>query len=70
MFEVVLYSNDPLWDGDGCGGTNRCCSFNNPPWFYRKLPQATTDDVEMRVCRSGDASGEDIAIEIIDIYVQ
>ena len=29
--------------------SNACCSFNNPPWFYKQLPQPTTDDIEMRM---------------------
>ena len=53
---------DPLWDGTDC----LCC--NNPPWFYKQLPQPTTDDIEMRVCKDG--SGENIAITEIEIYVQ
>ncbi len=68
--ERIFYSDDPLWDGEGCGGPNMCCSFNNPPWFYRSLPQATTNDIEMRVCRNEVGSIEDIAIEIIDFFVQ
>ena len=43
--------DDPLWDGEGCEAPNTCCSFNTPPWFYKQLPQPTTDDIEMRVCR-------------------
>ena len=66
----TLYSNDPLWDGDGCTNTNPCCSFNNPPWFYKQLPQPTTDNIEMRVCKDEDASNEDVAIEIVEIYIQ
>ena len=65
-----LYSEDPLWDGAGCGPLNTCCSFNNPPWFSTELPQPTTDDIEMRVCSDYRATHEDIAIEIIEIYVQ
>ncbi len=45
-----FYSDDPLWDGQGCGGTNTCCEFNNPPWFCKQLPQPTTDDIELRLC--------------------
>ena len=63
-------ADDPLWDGAGCGSLNTCCSFNNPPWFYRQLPQPTIDDIEMRVCRDEDASNEDIAIEMVEIYIQ
>ena len=66
----TLYSNDPLWDGDGCTAPNPCCSFNNPPWFYKQLPQHTTDNIEMRVCKDEDASNEDVAIEIVEIYIQ
>ena len=61
----------PLWDGVDCGSQNTCCSFNNPPWFYRQLPQPTTDAIEMRVCTNGGpTTNEDVAIEIIEIYVQ
>jgi hypothetical protein len=45
-----------------------CCVFNNPPWFYKQLPQSTTDDIEMRVYTDELRSTEDTAIEIIDIY--
>ena len=66
----TFYSEDPLWDGDGCGPLSTCCSFNNPPWFYKQLPQHTTDDIEMRVCRDQDASNEDIALEMVDVFIQ
>ena len=65
----LFHSDDPLWDGAGCGPQSTCCSFNSPPWFYKQLPQTTTDDIEMRVCRSNIRDIEDIAIEIIEIYV-
>ena len=65
----ILYGDDPLWDGAGCGPLNTCCSFNNPPWFYKQLQQPTTDDIEMRVCRDEDRN-EDIALESAEIYVQ
>jgi hypothetical protein len=66
----VVYNDDPLWDGAGCGPHNTCCSFNNPPWFYKQLPQPTTDDIEMRVCRDEPPTNEDILIEAVEIYVQ
>ena len=67
--EGEFYNDDPLWDGAGCGTQSTCCSFNSPPWFYKQLPQTTTDDIEMRVCRSGNRDLEDIAIEIIELYI-
>ncbi len=51
-------------------GSETAAEVNTPPWFYRQLPQPTTDDIEMRVCRNEDSQYEDIAIEIIDFYVQ
>ncbi len=65
-----FYDADPLWDGAGCGPLNTCCTFNNPPWFYKELLEPTTDDIEMRVCQSEGSSNEDIAIEMIYIYVK
>ena len=64
----MFYGDDPLWDGAGCGPLNTCCSFNNPPWFYKQLPQPTTSDIDMTLCRS--YTDEDIAIETVEIYVQ
>ena len=64
-----FYGDDPLWDGAGCGPLNTCCSFNNPPWFYKQLPQLTADDIEVRACRSNTAN-EDIPIETVEIYIQ
>ena len=34
----IVYSDDPVWDGQGCGGNSTCCEFNNPPWFCKQLP--------------------------------
>ena len=45
---TVLYNN-PLWDGVGYTGSNTCCQFNQPPWFCRTLPTATSDDLEVRI---------------------
>ena len=66
----IIFIGDPLWDGTGCGHNNDCCSFNQPPWFYKKLPASTVDNIEMRVCRGGYRNNEDIALKIVEIYVQ
>ena len=66
----TVYADDLLWDGQGCGPTNACCEFNNPPWFCTTLPQPTTDDIELRICRDEPVSNEDSIITFIDIYVQ
>ena len=65
----IFYSDDPLWDGAGCGPLNDCCVLNNPPWFLKLLAFPTADDIEMRLCRSI-ADYEDTPVEIIEIYIQ
>ena len=61
--------SNPLWDGEDCVSGNSCCSFNNPPWFHKQLPEPTTDDMEMRVCADELQANEDIGIESFEIYV-
>ncbi len=68
--QPIVYTDDPLWDGEGCGPTNSCCQFNSPPWFCKELPQPTTDSIEVRVCRDQGRSNEDTPFELIDLYVQ
>ena len=69
-WQHILYPDDPLWDGAGCGSTSSCCSFNNPPWFCKQLPQPTTDDIELRLCGNQGTDDEGTPIEIIELYVQ
>ena len=68
-----FYPNDPLWDGQGCGAAS-CCELSypprvTPPWFCKQLPQATTDDIEIRICRDQDRD-EDTPIQLIEVYIQ
>ncbi len=70
LYADQFYSEDPLWDGAGCGGTSTCCQFNNPPWFCKQLPQSITDDIELRLCSNEGFTGEDMAIEQVEIFVQ
>ena len=66
----VLYPDDPLWNGQGCGGTSTCCSFNNPPWFCKQLPQPTTADIELRLCADQRIANEDTPLEMVEIYIK
>ena len=45
----TFFANDSLWDGQGCGPTSTCCTFNNPPWFCKQLPHSTNVDLEVRL---------------------
>ena len=66
----VFYKKNPLWDGVGCKNNNQCCSFNHPPWFYRRLPESTSEPIKMKINLNEKPSKEDLAIEVVDIYVQ
>ena len=66
----TYYSDDPLWNGAGCGENSTCCQFNNPPWFYSSLPEATTDNLEVRLCLGEGKLDEEIIVYLIEVYVQ
>ena len=66
----VFYADDPLWDGQGCGLTSTCCTFNNPPWFCKQLSQSTNADLEIRLCSRNPARIENTPVELIEIYVK
>ena len=68
--QYTLYSNDTLWDGKDCAATSKCCAQNNPPYFMRNLANSTTDDIEARICLSEGLTNENIAIELVELYVQ
>ena len=63
-------SGDPLFDGQGCGSTSTCCSFNNPPWFSKQLPSTATDNIEIRVCDHEGANVDDVPFAILELYIQ
>ena len=65
---TLLPDGDPLWDGQGCGPTSSCCTFNSPPWFNVQLPSPTTDNIEVRIC--GFAQYEESPIQLIELYVK
>ena len=66
-FTNKWYTDNPLWDGKGCGANNDCCNFNSPPYFCKELPQYTTDDIELRVCKNEAGTyTENVGIEKID----
>ena len=66
----IYYTEDPLWDGQGCGPTSTCCRLHNPPWFCAKLPRPTSDDLEIRICANNGPSNEETVVTKVEIYVQ
>ena len=67
---LVFHSDDVLWDGQDCTTNSTCCQFNNPPWFTKNLPNATLDDIELRICTVYLPIYDDVPIELIELYVQ
>ena len=63
-------NGDPLWDGQGCGPTSSCCTFNSPPWFNVQLSSLTTGDIEVRICGDQAIGDEDTPIQLIELYVK
>ena len=66
----TLHYNDTLWDGRDCHSNSTCCSLHNPPYFTKTLSQTTTDDLELRMCLFNDASRDNIAVELVELYVK
>ena len=65
-----FFESNLLWDGAGCTGSNQCCSFNRPPYFYRTLTKSTSNDIEMRLCTDEPSSAESIAIREMALYIR
>ena len=66
----TFFSTDTLWDGEDCLPSSTCCSQHNPPYFIKQLPTPTTDDIEARVCFHWNSSNGNIAVELVELYVQ
>ena len=72
LFEVKLYTSDPLWDGQGCGSNEAlCCSAPGIPWFHRDYGNTTTTDyIELKICCNEGTDNEDSPVNAYEIYVK
>ena len=68
--DYTFHSNDTLWDGEDCLPSSTCCSQHNPPYFTKQLPTRTTDDIEARICLNNLLSVANVAVELVELYVQ
>ena len=69
----ILYTSDPLWDGQGCHSRESpCCNVPGIPWFHRDYGSTTTTDyIELRVCGDGGSTNdEDTPVNFYEIYVK
>ena len=65
-----FHSDDTLWDGEDCHSTSSCCSLHNPPYFTKTLSQTTTDDLELRMCLLNYYRLDNVAVELVELYVK
>lgn len=69
-YSNTIQTDNPLWDGAGCGSISTCCEFNNPPWFCKTLPQPTTDNIEVRICGYNNPyTSGGTPVELLELYV-
>lgn len=69
-YKGVFFTDDLLWDGQRCGSSSTCCSYNTPPWFYKQLPSTTSDDIEVRICSDMGTNDDDTPFKVMEIYVK
>ena len=66
----TFFTTYPLWDNDAnCPSNATCCAPHSGPWFNTTLIDATTEDIEIRICGDERTSNEDTPLELIEIYV-
>ena len=70
-YQAILYSSDPLWDGEGCGTQEgNCCAASGLPWFHKTFNYTTTNYLEIRVCGNSPISNEDTPASLYELYVK
>ena len=66
----IHYTNDALWDGNGCSKNNNCCANLNQPWFFHEMVVKVQDDLEVRLCTNQPFYDEAVLVEQIQLYVR
>ena len=69
---MLEFPEDPLWDGQQCGGVEGpCCTHPNMPWFIKTLNETTTENIELRACGTNPfCIGSGAALFLIEIYIR
>ena len=63
------HASNPLWDGKDCYTGSRCCDNSRMPWFWKTLPEETTSDIDVRLCKPGGIGREKTGIEQFELFV-
>ena len=70
-YDRRLFHEDPLWDGQQCGGLEgTCCNPPNLGWFCKTFPTTISGDIEVRLCVDQDLQDENIALEFFELYIK
>ena len=62
-----LYTDDPLWDGQGCGLQEG--EAPGLPWFYKTF-NSTTNYIELRECGDESTDIDDVPFSLYEIYIK
>ena len=65
----TYYTDDPLWDGAGCG-EDTCCNNEELPWFHRTFPEPQNDYIEVRICADERPDNEAVLVDQLKLYVK
>ena len=67
----IWYTNDPLWDGKGCGeGEKPCCENRDLPWFTTYTEMPTLANLNAWVCLDEGTYDENIGVERLELYIK
>ena len=70
-WQNTFFPDHLLWDGFAqCSNSSTCCAPSAGPWFTTTLSSPSTSDIEVRICGDEGTGNEDIAIELLEIYVK
>ena len=65
------FTDDPLWDGEKCRGTEGpCCNHTALPWFMKRLSAQTLSSIEVRLCVDQAIGDENIGLERLEVFVK
>lgn len=67
-----IYSDDPLWDGQGCDDSETPCCNQSPlmPWFYRGGLIEGTYDILFRDCGDQSTDDENVIFGRYELYIR
>lgn len=69
-WSATMKTDDPLWDGMTCRGTEGPCCTTGAPRFCRSLNSPVSDNIYIRLMTDGGQNDEDIPIRYYELYVQ